>query len=250
MEPSNHAISQYSSTSERLAVRLAIHNYNNYSQGWFAWAGERLNKTGDVLEVGAGTGELWRNTDRSGARLTLTDFSPAMCEELRKLPNATVRQCDATSLPFENESFDSVIANHMLYHVDDPEAALKEFARVLRPGGQLAVALNGRDHLDELLGIGELVGRPSQIRDKAHIAAETAPGLIGRYFEDIVSERFPGAFEVPTPQPIIDYLSSLDDEPLNAEQREKVLKVVEPRIAADGVFKVNKNMVLFTARRQ
>ena len=71
----------------------------------------------------------------SGARLTLVDSSPAMCAQLREIPGAQVEQCDAAALPFADASFDAVIANHMLYHVDDPAAVVHEFDRVLRPGG-------------------------------------------------------------------------------------------------------------------
>src|SRR5205823_7431572 len=93
-------------------------------------------------------------------RRTLTDFSPAMCAQLRTVPGARVVRCDASDLPFCDAGFDTVVANHMLYHLDDPVAALREFARVLRPGGRLAAAVNGADHLDELNAIGVGVGRP------------------------------------------------------------------------------------------
>ena len=83
-----------------------------------------------------------------------------MCDKLRELqlPQATVKQADASALPFPDSNFDLVIANHMLYHLDSPEAAVEEFTRVLRPGGQLRVSLNGRDHIEELLALGAAVG--------------------------------------------------------------------------------------------
>ncbi|KAF2867718.1 methyltransferase type 11 [Massariosphaeria phaeospora] len=249
-DPSKHADSQYTNTSARLAARLAIHTWNTHSQGWFAWAGDRVPKEGDILEVGAGTGQLWRDTDvTSGTRLTLTDFSPAMCDELRKIPGAKVEQTGAEKLPFVDESFDTVVANHMLYHVDSPDAALKEFHRVLKPRGTAVIALNGMDHLDELLGLGEKVGRPSTIRNQARITAENAQSYIAKYFQDVKSERFPGAFEVGTVQPVVDYLGSLGDEGLTKEQEGVVRDVVGAAIERDGVFRVKKNMVIFTARK-
>jgi SAM-dependent methyltransferase len=78
-----------------------------------------------VLEVGAGTGELWKHIDYSKARLTLVDFSPAMCEKMRELPKGDIHQCDATSLSFDDGSFDLVIVNHMLFHVDNPDLAFE-----------------------------------------------------------------------------------------------------------------------------
>ena len=249
-DPSKHAVDQYANTSNRLAARLSIHNWNTHSQGWFAWAGDRIPKDGSILEVGAGTGQLWRDTPiASSAQLTLTDFSPAMCEELRKIPGATVKQAGAEDLPFEDEGFNTVVANHMLYHVDSPDAALREFRRVLKPGGTVVVALNGLDHLDELLDLGEKVGRPSTIRNQARITAETAKTFLEKYFEDVKEERFPGAFEVGSEQPVVDYLGSLGDEGLNDEQEGMVRKVVGEALERNGVFRVKKNMALFTGKK-
>lgn len=268
--PSGHAVTQYASTSDKLAARLAIHKYNTYHEPWFPWALARIPKKGDILEVGAGTGALWESAadDASSAlselaSLTLTDFSPAMCETIRSSPalsqrfpasNLKVVQCDATALPFPDESFDAVVANHMLYHVDDPSLALREFARVLKPSGTLIVALNGLDHLDELLSIGDKVGRPSTIRNQARITAETAVesiiGLGGLFKGDsIVSERFPGAFKVPDAKPVLDYLDSLGEEGLGKEETKIARAIVEEKIEREGVFEITKNMVLFRATR-
>ena len=54
---------------------------------------------------------------------------------------------DAQAIPFRADAFDIVLAAHMLYHVPDIDAALREIARVLRPDGTLLVVLNGRAHL-------------------------------------------------------------------------------------------------------
>ncbi|KAF2000910.1 S-adenosyl-L-methionine-dependent methyltransferase [Amniculicola lignicola CBS 123094] len=254
-DPSAHAISQYTTTSSRLAARLAIHTWNTHPESWFAWAGSRIPNSGSILEVGAGTGQLWRETPTTSAtKLALTDFSPAMCEELRGLKDQVgaeveVRQCGAEELPFEDQTFDVVVANHMLYHVNSPSAALAEFSRVLKPGGAAIIALNGMDHLDELLSLGEKIGRPSTIRNQARITAENARGYLDNVFGDIREERFPGAFEVGTVQPVVDYLGSLDDEGLDEIQVGIVKDVVGKKIEENGVFRVNKNMVLFSGRK-
>src|SRR5689334_20417607 len=160
--PSSHAISQYATTTDNLTARIALHDFGTNPQDWFSWLGERLPLAGDVLEVGAGTGRLWTHVDhrKRRLRLTLTDFSAAMCERLRVIADGQVVRCDAVGLPFPDASFDTVVANHMLHHLDDPAPALREFARVLRSGGRLAVALNGRDHLYELATIASAIGRP------------------------------------------------------------------------------------------
>lgn len=180
--PSERAVQQYATSASNLTARMAVHAYGTNPQSWFSWLAARLPSAGDVLEVGAGTGELWRHVDHAGLRLTLTDFSPAMCALLRSVPGAEVRECDASDLPFPDGSFDAVIANHMLYHVDDPAAALASFARVLRPGGRLAVATNGRSHMAELTSLAVSAGRPDLAlwRDHRDFSAETATRRPGR----------------------------------------------------------------------
>ncbi|GAA1406309.1 hypothetical protein GCM10009662_38060 [Catellatospora coxensis] len=249
--PSTHALRQYATTTDNLTSRIAVHAYGTNPQSWFSWLGERLPLAGDVLEVGAGTGTLWTHVDHvaRGVRLTLTDFSGAMCAQLRTVPEARVQQCDATDLPFGDATFDTVIANHMLYHLDDPTAALREFARVLRPGGHLAVAVNGRDHLEELNTVGPVIGRPDLTLHATQndFTAETGPGYLARYFTDVSVERYHCDLEVPSPDPVLTYLASLSSEPLTQEQSSAARDHVQARIAADGSFRVRKHTVLITA---
>jgi ubiquinone/menaquinone biosynthesis C-methylase UbiE len=247
-----HAIQQYAASSDRLTARIAIHQFGTNPQDWFAWLAERLPLHGNVLEVGAGTGMLWSKLSHDGLDLTLTDFSPAMCAELRQtVPTARVVQCDATVLPLPDRGYDSVIANHMLYHLDEPAAALREFARVLRPGGQLYAALNGRDHLHELRTIGPAIGRPELLRGLVldAFAAETAAPVVAEHFTDVKVERYPCDLNVPTPEPILTYLDSLTDEPLSAAESDRARDLIQTRVDAVGHYHIRKDTVLITATR-
>ncbi|KAL8996293.1 MAG: hypothetical protein Q9169_004179 [Polycauliona sp. 2 TL-2023] len=283
--PSTRAISQYSTTSDKLAQRAAILNYDTNPQSWYTWLSTRLpiNTAASILEVGSGTGDLWRHiplpSSSQPQTITLTDFSPAMCCKLRdlipslqqhsntttsssSLPHRvfTVKQCDATSLPFESSSFDLVIANHMLYHLDSPSAALSEFARVLRPQGRVCITLNGRDHIAELLSLGASIGRPSPIVDAARVTAENARELLLKEkenenenggFRDVSEERFPGGFEVRDVDAVVGYLGSWGQEEMTEGQVRDVRGFVEGRmreeVGGGGVFRVRKHMVLFSA---
>ncbi|MET7427231.1 class I SAM-dependent methyltransferase [Dactylosporangium sp. NPDC005555] len=251
--PSAHAVSQYATTTGNLTARIALHTYGTNPQDWFSWLDERLPLAGDVLEVGAGTGKLWNHVDHvtRGLSLTLTDFSPAMCEQLRTIPDARVQQCDATDLPFPDASYDTVVANHMLYHLDDPAAALREFARVLRPGGRLAIATNGSDHLDELNAIGPAIGRPELALGARQndFTAEAGPTYVARYFTAVAVERYPCSLDIPTVEPILAYLDSMADDPLTPPQRSAAHDFVQTEIDANGSYRIRKHTVLITASR-
>ena len=100
--------------------------------------------TGDVLEVGAGTGRNVALYPESVATLTLTEPSPPMVGKLRDHlaevgSQATVVAAPAERLPFDDASFDAVVTTLVLCSVDDLDGAIAEVRRVLRPDGRLVV---------------------------------------------------------------------------------------------------------------
>jgi len=97
-----------------------------------------------ILDVGCGTGDL---TARLRAELTTElvagcDFSAGMLEQAAARTRA-VRwlQGDATRLPFTDATFEAVLSTEAFHWFPDPDTALREFHRVLGPGGRLLVAL-------------------------------------------------------------------------------------------------------------
>ncbi|GAB2576338.1 hypothetical protein Aab01nite_13190 [Paractinoplanes abujensis] len=251
--PGARAREQYETTTENLTSRIALYDYRTNPQDWYSWLAERLPLRGDVLEVGAGTGALWSRVDPRAhpMRLTLVDFSPAMCERLRQVPGATVLRGDATRLPFPDASADLLLANHMLYHLDDPEAALREFARVLRPGGRLVTGLNDDDHLAEIGELGPAVGRPDLSLRPGHndITASTATAYVGRLFTEVTTERYPSELAVLGPEPVLRYVASQGRAPLTPAEEAVAREFINARIAADGSFRIRQHAVLIMAKK-
>lgn len=138
----------------------------------------------------------------------------------------------------------------MLYHLDDPSKALSEFARVLKPGGRVCTALNGKDHIAELLQLGADIGRPSKIVHASKIFAGTAPELLEEFFIDVRSEKFPGEFDCPTAKPVIDYLGSWDEQELSSSQKAKAKEIIDRRIQQEGSFRIRKEMFLLTGTKR
>src|SRR4029079_90376 len=105
-----------------------------------------------VLELGVGTGRIALPFIRAGYDYTGVDISQAMMDRLRaKLAGDQsvadyrfqLRQGDITALPFEDSSFDVIIAVHVLHLVADWRRAVQEARRVLRNGGQLLIGYDG-----------------------------------------------------------------------------------------------------------
>jgi SAM-dependent methyltransferase len=128
-----------------------------------------------VLEVGCGRGE-----SAAWIRANVTSDLVAVDQSERMVALARERGVEAIvgdvqELPFENGSFDCVLAAWMLYHVPDLDRGLAEIARVLRPGGRLVAVTNSVRHTQELRA---LVGGEFLLG----FNAENGEELLGRHF--------------------------------------------------------------------
>ena len=98
--------------------------------------------TGDVLEIGAGTGTNLLYYDERVRTLALTEPEKPMVRRLEKRirehrPDAMLLRAPAEDLPYDDDSFDTVVSTLVLCTVDDQPRALRELRRVLRPDGRL-----------------------------------------------------------------------------------------------------------------
>jgi len=98
--------------------------------------------TGEVLEIGGGTGANLSYYGASAESITVTEPEPPMLKRLERKARAqnsqaTVLRAPAEDLPFPDASFDTVVSTLVLCGVDDQPRAVRELRRVLRPGGRL-----------------------------------------------------------------------------------------------------------------
>ncbi len=233
-------------TDANLRARIELHDrFSTSTLSYPRWVfdGYDFGDDADVLEVGCGNGMIWReNLDRipPGWRLTLTDLSPGMVETARGVlgDRATYVATDVQELPFGEASFDAVIANHMLFHVEDRPRALGEIARVLRPGGQFRATTIGLEHLRRLR---ELVppregGQWEKTRERftvEQVSKELAP-----FFVDVELEPYEDSLEVTELEPLLDFVRSRGD--VTEEELEPLRRAAEMEIAERGSFYVPK----------
>jgi ubiquinone/menaquinone biosynthesis C-methylase UbiE len=94
-----------------------------------------------VLDIACGPGYAAAAAVARGATATGVDIAAAMVELAGRLhPQVTFVEVNAEELPFDDGSYDAVVGNLAILHMGRPEEAVREFARVLAPGGRLALS--------------------------------------------------------------------------------------------------------------
>src|SRR5215471_9181806 len=130
-----------------------------------------LADLGDVLDAGAGDGATAQLLAPHARSITCIDVSETLIDaaRVRLAGHANVRceTADLHALPFADASFDQVLLLNVLTHLRAPVRAIAELARVLRPGGRLAlVTLAAHDHLDVTAAYGHVTAgfKPADVR--------------------------------------------------------------------------------------
>ena len=255
-------VSQQYRDSERLRRRANIHQYGQSAIGWFEWVAReaRLPAGGSVLEVGCGPGWLWEQAQQGfppDLRLTLTDLSPGMVEEARgrvgalpRFSGAQFLQADVMALPFADQSFDAVLACHMLYHVPDPGRALAEMLRVLRPGGLLAVTTNGEDNMAAMYALaGEAFGGATTDPSGLTFGLDRAERMLREVLTDVEIATYRDELAVPDAEVIIATLTSYPPGDRADEAQIAGLRTSIEAGMDDGVFRIGKRQGLVRGRK-
>src|SRR5215207_4213984 len=122
--------------------------------------GRRPGPFARSVEIGSGTGYFTLNLMQDGVIRTATcsDISPGMLQTLERNAQelgleVETAACDASALPFEDESFDLVLGHAVLHHLPDLDRAFAEFHRVLAPGGTLFFAGEPSRHGDRIAAV-------------------------------------------------------------------------------------------------
>ena len=124
----------------KLYQPLAGKSYEKIYQQISVRVRKYLNKDMNVLELACGSGQLSCRLAQQAKSWKATDFSEnmiAQAEKLHSINGLTFSVKDATNLPYENGSFDAVMISNALHIMPNPQKALKEIYRVLKPNGVL-----------------------------------------------------------------------------------------------------------------
>ncbi len=218
-------VRRYYQTDEFLRVREETHDKYTVPKIDFArWALQTINWTGDeaVLDLGTGVGTYYSRivSMTPDVKYYANDLSHQLLVN-HPADTQTLSLSDAMKLPYATNSFDVVMANHMLYHVPNLDDALKEIKRVLKPDGKLLTATNSIHTMPELQVLMRraivLLTRygATQVRPPAlpsdTFALENGTRILAAHFFAVVRHDLPGQLVFRDIEPAMAYLESMRD---------------------------------------
>lgn len=314
---------QYENSSN-ISARINLHSlYSTNKQGWFQWIYEKCNiKSGiNILEIGCGSGSLWKENCKRLTALTLSDRKPSekksksnkglkksdhnydinitlndisegmLRDTKRELENLyenlhetndifidyysetsdslntlsdsdnintqygihfNLHAFDCSEIPYENDSFDLIIANHVLFYCSDIDKVLSEIRRVLKTGGTFICSTYGASHMKEIT---ELVQKfNSSIilsADKLYnkFGLDNGASLLSPYFSSVSREIYEDELVVDKAEPLIEYiLSCHGNQNQYLLDRYKDFRTFVERKTKRG-FHITKNSGIFICKK-
>jgi len=225
------------------------------------WDGTQI-----VADVGCGNGfDLRQIVPQGRCRHAIgLDLSAGMLrslEDLRQSGGLSLVRADAQQLPLPDRSVDVAMAMHMLYHVPDIPAAIRELRRITKPGGTVLASTNSSAHLaeiDDLLdaAISSQLGRPARAMPALGFTTQSGTAMLSREFSSVTLRSRGVPLSIPTPQPVITYAASLREpvlaqigEPLDFDAvLDDIAVKVDQVIQAQGSFRATTEMGVFICR--
>ncbi len=243
-------------TSVNLSARISIHDkYSVNKQGFGNWITDRYEIEAGmrVLELGCGTGSMWVGKGdlvHKCGKLILSDFSEGMLEQTREtlkdLKGIEYQTIDIQKIPYEEHTFDIVIANMMLYHVPDLQKGLREVRRVLKEGGRFYCATFGENGIMEYI-YGLLKDYGVQSETNRAFTLQNGAEKLSQVFANVKRCDYPDALEVTNLDDMADYVYSLSGmSGMQDVSRETLLEVLAAH-TVDGVLHVPKEYGMFIA---
>lgn len=206
--------------STNVAARIKLHSeYSVNQEGWFPWL-YRMSDIQDgmnILEIGCGNGALWlenMNHIPPDVHITLSDISDGMLRDARNSINDerfSFSCFNAEKIPFEDESFDVVYANHMLFYCENIDLVVKECRRVLKKGGKLICSTYSKRHMKEITELVQEFDKDIVLSSDVmyeRFGLDNGNNILNRYFDSVECIRYEDSIEISDSEPLINYIVS------------------------------------------
>ena len=250
-------IEQYKN-HDNLDIRVELHKkYSKNKLGFNNWIFSSYQITDEVkvLELGCGTGELWKSNSDSidkMKQLVITDFSKDMVKTTKSVignrDNVNYEIMDIQKISFENETFDIVIANMLLHHVNDIHKALSEVNRVLKTGGIFYCATFGENGVvDYLASLFE--DEVNQDLENKTFTLQNGTMHLSKYFKSVDTLLYDDELQVTSIDDLVKYIQSFKGISEIGSLEEKVIRKTLEVHFYKGELIIPKEYGMFIARK-
>ena len=252
-------IEQYKN-AKNLNDRISLHEkYSTNKQGWFNWLFNQIDfsKVNRLLELGCGNGKLWQENriDLRNREIFLSDISEGMVEEVRNKLGSDFNciVVDAEKIPFKDKYFDTIIANHVLFYLNDLNLGLKEIDRVLKSDGILYCSTYGKNHMKEITEI--VQSFDSRINLSNHslydiFGLENGESILKEYFFNVQRMDYQDSLEITESKPLIDYIMSChgNQNEILGPRLNEFKEYIEELLKNSGKIVITKQAGLFICK--
>ena len=250
-------IEQYKS-HDNLDIRVELHKkYSKNKLGFNNWIFSNYQLTCElkILELGCGTGELWKsNLDSIDKmkQLIITDFSNDMVETTKLVignrDNVNYERMDIQNISFKNETFDIVIANMLLHHVNDIDNAISEVNRVLKTGGIFYCATFGENGVVDYLS-SLFKDDVNQDLENKTFTLQNGKRYLSRYFNSVDTLLYDDELQVTSIDDLVKYIQSFKGISEIGSLEEKVIRKRLEVHFHKGKLIIPKEYGMFIARK-
>ena len=176
------------------------------------------------------------------------DIQKRMCNISKT--NFLYQVVDCQNIPFENDMFQTIIANHVLFYVKNMKQALSEIGRVLSDDGVFYCTTYGNDHMKEITNLVQEFDERIQLSEIALyeiFGLENGEKILKSQFENVELELYEDKLIIDEVEPLLDYILSChgnQNEILHTRQLE-CKEFLQKKMNENGVIEIKKNAGLF-----
>ena len=204
--------------TNNLDTRISFHDtFSVNKNDWFSWIFEQIDFSTvyRLLEIGCGNGKLWENNHYNlrNREIFLSDNSAGMIEETKQRLGDDYNYLiiDCNDIPFKSNYFDNIIANHVLFYLNDLNRGLQEITRVLKSGGTFYCSTYSKLHMKEITEIVKQFDNRISLSINFlpdHFGLENGKEILSKYFSFVELKKYNDYLLVNEAQPLIDYILS------------------------------------------
>ncbi|MBE6586269.1 MAG: class I SAM-dependent methyltransferase [Ruminococcaceae bacterium] len=245
-------------TAENLTARISIHDkYSTNHQGFGNWIFEQycFFEGCHVLELGCGNAAMWKGRALPpNAHLWLTDLSEGMLSAAqRHIPAGgmvSLAQVDIQNIPFPDNTFDTLIANMMLYHVPDLDCALREVSRVLKSDGTFFCATYGENSIAEFVRSAVARYMREQKTPMNHVfTLQNGTSILKKHFDQVEKRLYHDSLAVTDTRDLVAYIRTMSSMADCGDVSDEELFRILDDMKIDGVLTVPKEYGIFVCRK-